>query len=64
MLETEQDSIDHADIDAPLPDGLVTEPVNINHDKQDAYRTHELHYFGKSTQIVFVLHINIIFNGE
>ena len=23
--------------------------------------SHELHYFGKSTQIVFVLHINIIF---
>ena len=33
MLETEQDSIDHADIDTPFPKRLVTEPVNINHDK-------------------------------
>ena len=29
-LEAEQYPIDHADVDAPLPDGLVTEPVNID----------------------------------
>ena len=32
-LEAEQYPIDHADVDAPLPDGLVTEPVNIYHYK-------------------------------
>ena len=26
----EQYPIDHADVDAPLPDGLVTEPINID----------------------------------
>ena len=29
-LEAEQYPIDHADVDAPLPDGLVTEPINID----------------------------------
>ena len=32
-LEAEQYPIDNADVDAPLPDGLVTEPVNIYHYK-------------------------------
>ena len=29
-LEAEQYPIDHADVDAPLPDRLVTEPVNVD----------------------------------
>ncbi|KXU44411.1 hypothetical protein HMPREF2533_02745, partial [Bacteroides fragilis] len=29
-LEAEQYPIDHADVDAPLPDGLVTEPIDID----------------------------------
>ena len=29
-LEAEQYPIDHTDVDAPLPDGLVTEPINID----------------------------------
>ena len=29
-LEAEQYPIDHADVDAPFPDGLVTEPINID----------------------------------
>ena len=30
VVEVQQNPIDHADVDAPFPDGLVTEPINID----------------------------------
>ena len=36
MLEVEQDLGDYSDVDAPFFDGGVTEPIDIDNNKEDA----------------------------
>jgi len=51
-----QDAVCDGNRSSCLRKPLVTEPVDVNGEKQKADRPHEIRDFGQAAQIVFFLH--------
>lgn len=55
-LEVRKDAIDDFEVSAERMNQREAIPIEVDYDHQDTDRTHELHDFSQSTQVVFVLH--------
>lgn len=55
-LKVGEDAVDDSEVSAERMNQREAIPIEVDYDHQDTDRTHELHDFSQSTQVVFVLH--------
>ena len=55
-LKVSEDAVDDSEVSAERMNQGKAIPIEMDHDHQNADRTHELHDLNQSAQVVFVLH--------
>ncbi len=55
-LKVREDAVDDSEVSAERMNQRKAIPIEMDHDHQNADRTHELHDLSQSAQVVFVLH--------